>query len=170
MTKLKRYFPIIFTVGQVIVFPYYILWLKDAALTYTLFALLFAVHSFAGALGYMFYKKFQLEHIGPLYISNGLIYVGLGLCAYLFEGSIVFVVVVQVCLGLLQGYFKAWHVRQNRYHLDAVHHYIIVGLVMMGIAFMNIFSPVLIIISFGFILLVGGLGMLGTERHAEDFV
>jgi hypothetical protein len=31
----ERYVPLVVSVGQVVIFPYYILWLKEASLTFT---------------------------------------------------------------------------------------------------------------------------------------
>ncbi len=77
----NRIIPLIITVGQVAVFPYYIIWLKEVTLTFTLFAWLFAVHSFSAAWGY---RVFQLKkNKGKSNIS--LIYLGMG-CIYLFVG------------------------------------------------------------------------------------
>ena len=49
--KSARYLPLIVTVGQVVIFPYYIIWLKEISLTFTLFAWFFAAFSFAAAWG-----------------------------------------------------------------------------------------------------------------------
>jgi hypothetical protein len=52
----ERYVPLVLSVGQVVIFPYYILWLKEASLTFTLFTWLFAAFSFSAALGYRLFQ------------------------------------------------------------------------------------------------------------------
>ena len=147
--------PVLFTVGQVIIFPYYILWLKELALTYTIFALLFAVHSFAAALGYMVGKRILLQTSAFLYIVSGLLY-----STVFFIDSVYVVILLQLALGFLQGYFRAWHMAQNSYQTNAVQHYIAVGAVMLVLAFVHIISPVIVISSFGGIMVMGGLILL----------
>lgn len=156
MNKIKSFIPIIFTVGQVIIFPYYIIWLKAAALTYTVFALLFAIHSFTAAFGYVLYKKFPIQNISWLLLGNGLLYIAVGYFADVMATTFYYVLFLQICLGFMQGYFKAWHVQQNRYHLDAVQHYIVVGIVMVGIALLGIVSPGVLLMGFGVLLVILG--------------
>ncbi len=159
----NRIIPLIITVGQVAVFPYYIIWLKGVTLTYTLFAWLFAIHSFSAAWGY---RVFQVKKSKEKsYIS--LVYFGMG-CTYLFvsqlnsayEILLYIALGLQVLLGFLQGYFRAWHVEQDTYHLHAVNHYIIVGLIMISLSFVKIISPVVFISLFGWLLCGCSLWML----------
>lgn len=144
--------PVIFTVGQVIIFPYYLFWLKELTLTYTLFALLFALHSFAAALGYMLCKRWTARNVRFLYIGSGLLYL-----AVPFIRSVYVVVFLQVALGMSQGYFRAWHSRQVSYQLQAVQHYVAVGCVMLGLAFIQVMMPAVVVAGFGVVLIVGGL-------------
>lgn len=154
--------PVLFTVGQVIIFPYYILWLKELALTYTLFALLFAVHSFAAALGYVVCKRVLLQTSAPIYISSGLLYSAVFVidCVY---GALL----LQLALGFLQGYFRAWHMMQPSYQANAVQHYIAVGVVMLMLAFVHILSPVMVIGSFGVVIVICGLVLLQKRNIAS---
>lgn len=143
---------VVFTVGQVIIFPYYLFWLKELALTYTLFALLFAVHSFAAALGYMVCKRWTVREIRFLYVVTGLFYLTVP-----FILSVYVVVLLQVALGMSQGYFRAWHIQQASYQLNAVQHYVAVGIAMLGLAFIQVMMPALVVAGFGVLLVFGGL-------------
>lgn len=156
--KSVKWLPILFTVGQVIVFPYYIIWLKEMALTYTLFALLFALHSFAAALGYVVCKRWTVKNSGFLYVMSGFVYLSVFAIMNVYT-----VVLVQLALGFSQGYFRAWHITQKSYQANAVLHYIAVGIVMLMFAFIHIISPVVLIASFGFMLFIGGSIMMFRE-------
>ncbi|RIJ66917.1 hypothetical protein [Rummeliibacillus sp. POC4] len=165
--KWNRLIPLIITVGQVVVFPYYVIWLKGVSLTFTLFAWLFATHSFSAAWGYRTFqtkKNKQKSHISFVYFGMG--------CAYLVVGQFniemdllpYIALILQVLLGFLQGYFRAWHVEQDSYHLHAVNHYILVGWIMISLSFIKIISPVVIISMFGWLLCgCGLLKMLGKN-------
>ncbi|MER1985246.1 MAG: hypothetical protein ABS948_05060 [Solibacillus sp.] len=144
--------PVLFTVGQVIIFPYYILWLKELSLTYTLFALLFAVHSFAAALGYSVCQRWMLRRASLFYIASGLLYLSVFTISTIYA-----VVVLQIALGMSQGYFRAWHVQQVSYKVNAVQHYLAVGIIMVALAFIQIIAPAVLIASFGVVLCVGGV-------------
>ncbi|HWI49456.1 MAG TPA: hypothetical protein VNU45_14655, partial [Rummeliibacillus sp.] len=71
---------------------------------------------------------------------------------------------LQILLGFFQGYFRAWHVEQDTYHLHSVNHYVIVGMVMISLSFVKIISPVAIISLFGLLLCVCSLWMLVKNR------
>lgn len=171
--KSVQYLPLVVTVGQVAIFPYYIVWLKGVSLTFSLFAWFFAAFSFAAAWGYQIYQSKKNKN--NAYIP--LIYVGMGL-VYLFAGSIkqsfdslpYFVLLIQIVLGLLQGYFRAWHSRQKTYHLHAVHHYLIVGFMMIGISFIKVISPVVFIIIFGISLCICGFWSLIRRGNKAEFI
>ncbi|MFJ8261024.1 hypothetical protein ACIQ4I_03550 [Rummeliibacillus sp. NPDC094406] len=167
ISKSNRIIPLVITVGQVAVFPYYIIWLKGISLTFTLFAWFFAIHSFAAAWGY---RVFQVKK-NKKKSNITLIYLGMG-CMYLFVGQIksefellpYIALLLQILLGFFQGYFRAWHVEQDTYHLHAVNHYVIVGMVMISLSFVKIISPVAIISLFGWLLCGCSLWMLIKNR------
>jgi hypothetical protein len=161
-SKSSRYMPLLVTVGQVAVFPYYILWLKQVSLTFTMFAWLFAVHSFAAACGYQYYQKKQRGSIYFIYIAMGAVYFVVSRLNESHELLLYFVLSLQLLLGALQGYFRAWHVHQKSYHLDAVHHYMIVGVTMLGLSFIQILSPGVFILIFGVLLCSIGLWELSN--------
>lgn len=156
--------PVLFTVGQVIIFPYYILWLKELSLTYTLFALLFAVHAFAAALGYSVCQRWMLQRAGFFYIVSGLLYLSVFTIT-----TIDAVVLLQMALGMSQGYFRAWHVQQVSYKGNAVQHYLAVGTIMLALAFLQILAPAVLIASFGVVLCVGGI-FSKKKSVATDFL
>lgn len=159
----ERYIPLIVSVGQVVIFPFYILWLKEAALTFTLFSWLFAAFSFSGALGYRVYQtgKMPATSIRPLiYIGMGSVYILAGFITDSFEVLPYIALIFQVALGFLQGYHHAWHIEHKGYRLHAIHHYLLVGMVMVGLSFVKIISPVLFITIFGVLLFICGSGLL----------
>jgi hypothetical protein len=65
--------------------------------------------------------------------------------------------IFQVILGFLQGYHHAWHIEQNTFRLDSINHYLLVGVIMVGLSFVKIISPAILIIVFGAILFICGL-------------
>ena len=73
----ERFLPLVVTVGQVAIFPYYIIWLKEVSLTFTLFAWLFAAFSFAAAWGYRVFqsKKNKTILISPLFMQEWDLYI-----------------------------------------------------------------------------------------------
>lgn len=144
--------PVLYTVGQVIIFPYYIIWLKELALTYTLFALLFAVHAFAAALGYCLCKRMYVKQASFIYVTSGLLYLSVFAISTIYA-----VVLLQIALGLTQGYFRAWHIKQASYSLNAVQHYVAVGVSMLVLAFIQIITPSFVIALFGVLLITGSL-------------
>ncbi|MCM3758306.1 hypothetical protein M3197_12620 [Sporosarcina aquimarina] len=158
-SKSVRYLPLVVTVGQVVIFPYYIIWLKQVSLTFTLFAWFFATFSFSAAWGYRIYqtkKNKEQSYVFIIYAGMGIVYVLIGLIKNSYEYLPYIVLPLQVTLGLLQGYFRAWHSEQDTYHLHAVHHYLIVGFMMIGFSFTRIISPVVFIAIFGLLLCLCG--------------
>ncbi len=158
--KSERYLPLIVTVGQVVLFPYYIIWLKQVSLTFTLFAWFFAAFSFAAAFGYQTYqskKNKDQSYIVLTYAGMGIVYLVIGSRQNSTESLPYIVLLLQVILGILQGYFRAWHTEQETYHLHAVHHYLIVGFMMIGFSFIKVISPAVFITIFGFLLCICGL-------------
>lgn len=154
-SKSERFIPLIITVGQVAVFPYYILWLKGVSLTFTLFAWLFATHSFAAAWGYRTFqtiKHKEKPHIPLIYLAMGASYIFVGQVKSDFELLPYITVIIQVLLGFLQGYFRAWHVKQDTYHLHAVNHYLVVGIIMICLSFIKVITPEVFISLFGWLL------------------
>ncbi|WOV83366.1 hypothetical protein PGH26_10570 [Sporosarcina jeotgali] len=154
-----RYLPLVVTVGQVVIFPYYIIWLKQVSLTFTLFAWFFASFSFAAAWGYRIYqtkKNKERSFLFLIYAGMGVVYIVIGFIKNSYEYLPYIVLPLQVTLGLLQGYFRAWHSEQDTYHLHAVHHYLIVGFMMIGFSFVKIISPVVFITIFGVLLCICG--------------
>lgn len=78
----ERYIPLVVSVGQVAIFPYYILWLKEASLTFTLFTWLFAAFSFSAALSYGVIQSGKMavySYIPFIYIGMGSVYMLVGL-------------------------------------------------------------------------------------------
>ncbi|MGX6443672.1 hypothetical protein ACWM35_10710 [Neobacillus sp. K501] len=160
----ERYVPLVVSVGQVVIFPYYILWLKEASLTFTLFTWLFAAFSFSAAFGYRIHqagkKPTQHSSIAFVYLGMGCVYLFVGNLRTSFETFPYMALLFQVCLGFLQGYHHAWHIEQHTFRLHAIHHYLLVGVIMVGLSFIKIISPLVFITAFGVILLLCGLGFL----------
>lgn len=159
--------PLVATVGQAIIFPYYIVWLKEVSLTFTLFAWFFAAFSFAAAWGYQIFqskKNKDQSYIILVYGGMGFVYLLVGSINQWSESLPYAVALLQVFLGVLQGYFRAWHSEQETYHLHAVHHYLIVGFMMIGFTFIKIISPVVYITIFGFLLCLCSLWELICKR------
>ncbi|MFD1737337.1 hypothetical protein ACFSCX_12305 [Bacillus salitolerans] len=164
------FFPLFVTVGQVVIFPYYIIWLKQVSLTYTLFAWFFAAFSFAAAWGYKvkMSKRGNNDKILPfIYAGMGFIYIFVGMIDHSFSYLPYIALLIQISLGFLQGYFRAWHIRQKLYSLNTVHHYVIVGCTMIGLSFIKVLSPHFFLIIFGVILSICGVWIfliIGEER------
>lgn len=158
--RLDRFLPLVVTVGQVAVFPYYIIWLKEISLTYTLFSLLFAGFSFSAALGYRVYqtkkKKYQ-SYISLVYMGMGMVYLSVYFLNERLEIFPYIALFIQLVLGFLQGYFRAWHLEQKSYKMHAVHHYLLVGVSMLGLSLIKVLSPIGFLSCFGFFILAFGL-------------
>lgn len=157
MNKSEKYVPLFVTVGQVVIFPYYIIWLKEASLTFTLFAWLFAIFSFSAAWGYSVYQKKKDKEKGHLYLiffGMAIVYLIVGYSSEIPDDFSYIALFLQVMIGYLQGYFRAWHVHQKSYSIHAVHHYMLVGVSMIALSFINIVSPVFLISTFGWFLCV----------------
>ncbi|MED4462501.1 hypothetical protein [Metabacillus fastidiosus] len=168
--KSERYIPLVITVGQVAIFPYYIIWLKEVSLTFTLFAWFFAIFSFAAAWGYRIFQSKKNKHnsyISFIYAGMGCVYILIGWIKNSFESLPYVVLPLQVILGLLQGYFRAWHIEQKNYRLHTVHHYLIVGFMMIGFSFVKIISPVVFITIFGLLLCMCGFWDFIRKKKAE---
>jgi len=168
--KSERYIPLVVTVGQVVIFPYYIIWLKQVSLTFTLFAWFFAAFSFAAAWGYRIFQSKQnknASYIAFIYAGMGCVYVLTGCIKNSFESLPYVVLLLQVILGLLQGYFRAWHSTQKTYHLHAVHHYLIVGFMMIGFSFIKVISPVVFITIFGLLLCICGFWNFNRKGKSD---
>ncbi|MBM7602318.1 hypothetical protein JOC75_000288 [Metabacillus crassostreae] len=151
----EKYLPLFVTVGQVVIFPYYIIWLKEASLTFTLFAWLFAVFSFSAAWGYSVFQKKkdkEKDHLDLIYFGMAIVYLIVGYSNEFLDDLSYLALLLQVIIGYLQGYFRAWHVHQKSYSIHAVHHYLLVGVSMIALSFINIVSPVFLISSFGWFL------------------
>ncbi|TFD95867.1 hypothetical protein [Jeotgalibacillus sp. R-1-5s-1] len=147
--------PLVVTVGQVAIFPYYIIWLKEVSLTFSLFAWMFAIFSFSAAWGFRLFqlKRSKLDSsISFIYIGMGFVYIVVGGVKHTFEYLPYLVVLLQISLGLLQGYFRAWHIEQKIYRLHVVNHYLVVGVAMIGLSFVKIVSPGVFITGFGCVL------------------
>ncbi|RUS52464.1 hypothetical protein QI30_17020 [Kurthia sp. 3B1D] len=149
MTK----WPLFITVGQVIIFPYYLFWLKNSTLTFSLFALIFALFSFGAALGYHLQQKWTMPIALPIALL-GMIYM-----LTLDVESLYIISVMQVILGFLQGYFRAWHVGQETYKLQVVWHYVIVGLAMVALSTVTIVVPQIFVAIYGFMLVICAIVM-----------
>lgn len=156
----ERYIPLIVSVGQVAIFPYYILWLKQASLTFTLFTWFFAAFSFTAALGYKVFqsRKITTHSVIPyIYIGMGSGYILTSFIRDSFEILPYIALVLQIFLGFLQGYYHAWHIEQKTYRLHAIHHYLMVGVVMVVLSFIKILSPVTFISAFGSVVFISGV-------------
>ena len=161
--KYLRNIPLTVTVGQVVIFPYYTIWLKEITYSYTLFAWMFAIFSFSSAWGYRVYHSSQNQsdyYIPFIYIAMGLIYTGVGVNKLTIEYLPYAALLFQLFLGFLQGYFKAWHIKQKVYSLHATQHYLIVGFIMIGLSFIKVMSPNIFLGFFGIILLCNGFILL----------
>lgn len=158
--KYLRNIPLMVTVGQVVILPYYTIWLKEAAYSYTLFAWLFAIFSFSSAWGYRVYHNNHTRstpYIPYIYIAMGLVYLGVGINKLPTEHLPYMALFLQIFLGFLQGYFKAWHIQQKVYSLQATQQYLIVGFIMIGLSFIRVVSPYIFLAVFGFVLLGNGI-------------
>lgn len=157
--KSERYIPLVVSVGQVAIFPYYIIWLKQASLTFTLFAWLFAAFSFTAALGYRIFQseKNTSSFIPFIYMGMGSVYLLVSFITNSFEFLPYTALLIQVILGFLQGYYHAWHIERKAYRLHAVSHYLLVGSVMVMLSFVKILSPVIILSAFGSVLIIIGI-------------
>lgn len=163
--------PLYITVGQVAILPYYIIWLKEASMTYTLFAWFFAMFSFAAALGYRVYQKKKNKRqslIFLVYIGMGAVYLLVGLIRSPFDALPYVVLLIQVLLGFLQGYFRAWHIGQKEYHLHAVHHYLLVGCAMLGLSLVHVLSPGFFLNLFGCLLMVCAIGEIFRKKDGME--
>ncbi|MEH6995792.1 hypothetical protein V7075_24355, partial [Neobacillus drentensis] len=60
----------------------------------------------------------------------------------------------------LQGYHHAWHIEQNAYRLQAINHYLLVGMIMVGLSLVKIISPIFFITTFGTVLLICRIGLI----------
>lgn len=164
----ERYVPLVVSVGQVVIFPYYILWLKEASLTFTLFTWFFASFSFSAALGYRLFqagKKPANSYIPYIYMGVGCVYILVGNIRSSFEVLPYMALLFQVILGFLQGYHHAWHIEQNAYRLHAINHYLLVGVIMVGLSFVKIISPIIFITTFGAILFICGIGLIFMKNE-----
>lgn len=165
-----RFLPLILTVGNVLAFPYYIMWLRNVTLTLPMFALMFALHSFAAAVGYQLCVKRPTKNIAWVYGVIATLYLIVGQSAKLAVDLMYVTVVIQILLGFVQGYFRAWHVNQPFYKLHAVSNYLLVGFAMLGLSFIKIIAPQFILLLFGIILAVSfiyALFMEYKERKSE---
>jgi hypothetical protein len=164
--KRERYIPLVVSVGQVAIFPYYIIWLKQASLTFTLFAWLFAAFSFTAALGYRIFqtKKNTSSFIPFIYMGMGSVYLLVSFLSNSSEFLPYIALLIQVILGFLQGYYHAWHIERKAYRLHAVNHYLLVGSVMVVLSFVKILSPIIIISAFGGVLFMIGIGLAWVNQ------
>lgn len=167
----ERYVPLVVSVGQVVIFPYYILWLKEASLTFTLFTWFFAAFSFSAAFGYRLFragKKHANTYIPYIYIGMGSVYILVGYINSSFEVLPYIALLFQVILGFLQGYHHAWHIEQNAYRLHAINHYLLVGMIMVGLSLVKIISPIFFITTFGTVLLICGIGLILMTVYLKE--
>lgn len=168
--KTAKYIPLVVTVGQVVIFPYYILWLKDASLSYMLFAWMFAAFSFSAAWGYRIYQTAGRNNpyfIPFIYTGMGFVYTIVGSEPFTIDSLPYIAVIMQVVLGFLQGYFRGWHAKQATYHLHVIHHYLLVGMIMIGLSFIRVITPGFFLVLFGIILIICGVYDIwrkGTSR------
>ncbi|MFS0783117.1 hypothetical protein [Bacillus sp. 1P06AnD] len=162
-----EYIPLIVTVGQVVIFPYYTIWLKEVSFSYTLFAWLFAVFSFSAAWGYRMQqtRKEKGSHAMKwVYMGMGFIYLLLGIYSFSIEWLPYMALVSQIILGFLQGYFRSWNESRNSYRIHVTSQYILVGTLMLGLSFMKVVSPGLFLAIFGACLLASGTWEMAGQR------
>lgn len=173
MTKRsERYIPLVVSVGQVAIFPYYILWLKQASLTFTLFTWLFAAFSFSAALGYRVFqsrKNTSHSYVHLVYMGMGSVYIAVGFLRSSYEFLPYIALLLQVTLGFLQGYHHAWHIEQKAFRLHAIHHYLLIGTIMVALSFVKILSPIIFIAAFGIVLFSCGI-WLTIKNHDDSLV
>ncbi|WP_042351546.1 hypothetical protein [Bacillus massiliigorillae] len=168
--KAAQYIPLVVTVGQVVIFPYYILWLKDVSLSYMLFAWMFAAFSFSAAWGYRVFQTTNRANqfmIPFIYIGMGLVYTTVGSVPFTIELLPYIALVLQVILGFLQGCFRGWHAKQATYHLHVTSHYLLVGMIMIGLSFIRVVSPGFFLTIFGIILCICGVYQIRRKRSFE---
>lgn len=163
-----RYMPLLVTVGNALAFPYYIVWLKTVSLTFPMFAWLFAIHSFAAALGYSICMKKSAKRTFWLYLIMAGIYTIVGLSASIQADMMYVAIGIQIILGFVQGYFRAWHVAQPLYKIHAVSNYLLVGFAMLGLSFIHFITPQFILLLFGILLGVCSVYALFAERKKEE--
>lgn len=149
-----RFLPLVVTVGNALVFPYYIIWLRNVTLTFPMFAWMFALHSFAAAFGYQICVKKPSKSIYWIYVVYAGSFIFVGLSAFWSFDYMYATVAIQIVLGFTQGYFRAWHIMQPFYKLHAVSNYLLVGFAMLGISFIQIITPQLILLVFGVLLFI----------------
>ncbi|AZB42440.1 hypothetical protein CEF21_09135 [Bacillus sp. FJAT-42376] len=167
MQNALRFIPLTVTAGQVVIFPYYIVWLKEVSAGYSLFAWLFAAFSFSAAWGYSTFsnkKKKRNSNLSFLYLGMGSVYLTAGLMPFPIWLLPYAALVLQIGLGFMQGYFRAWHIEEPSYRIHAVNHYMAVGIIMFGISFVKVFSPAFFLILFGAVLIVSGLAEWVKKR------
>lgn len=162
-----RFLPLVVTVGNVLVFPYYIIWLRNVTLTFPMFAWMFALHSFSAALGYQICVKKPSKSIYWIYGVYAAAFIFVGLSSFWTFDYMYATVGVQILLGFTQGYFRAWHIMQPFYKLHAVSNYLLVGFAMLGLSFIQIVTPQLILLIFGLILLVSFIFAFLKRNHIE---
>lgn len=169
MKHIEQYIPLVVTVGQVVIFPYYIIWLRSVSFDYTLFAWMFAVFSFAAAWGYrVFQSKRNFLFFPLLYIGMGFVYIIVGSLTSSSEYLPYLALFLQVTLGFLQGYWRAWHVDQKNYRIHAADHYIIVGFTMLVLSFMTVLSPSIFLTAFGVLLCLCGVWEMFHTKKKKD--
>jgi hypothetical protein len=164
----ERYVPLVVSVGQVVIFPYYILWLKEASLTFTLFTWFFAAFSFSAALGYRLFqagKKPAKSYNAYIYIGMGCVYILVGYIRSSFEVLPYIALFFQVILGFLQGYHHAWHIEQKVFRLHVINHYLLVGMIMVGLSLVKVISPIFFITTFGTVLFICGIGLIFMKNE-----
>jgi hypothetical protein len=170
--KSEQAIPLVVSVGQVVVFPYYIVWLKQAALTFTLFGWLFAIFSFSAAFGYRLYQtKGSLfrSHHPFIYIGMGAVYILAGNIDQPADSQPYTALMLQTTLGFLQGYHHAWHIEQKAFRLHAIQHYLIVGTAMIGISFVKIISPGIVVAGFGVVLLGCSVWDICKRKNKREY-
>jgi len=101
-------------------------------------------------------KNKNRSYISFVYIGMGTVYILAGTTKHSLHFLPYAALLLQITLGFLQGYFRAWHIKQETYRFDAVTHYLIVGIAMFGLSFAKIISPAVFLTAFGSILCICG--------------
>jgi ABC-type multidrug transport system permease subunit len=100
-------------------------------------------------------------------MGMGSVYILVGLIRNSFEVLPFMALLLQVILGFLQGYYHAWHIEQKAYRLHAINHYLLVGLIMVGLSFVKILSPIFFITAFGTVLLICGIRLIFMKNEGS---
>jgi hypothetical protein len=95
----------------------------------------------------------------------GCVYILVSYLTHSFEVLPYIALIFQAILGLLQGYHHAWHIKQKAFRLHAINHYLLVGMIMVGLSIVKIISPIIFITTFEPVLFICGIGLLFMKNE-----